>query len=147
MKDVTTRRSLELAEGVYRRGTKMDRIIVDGWARGFRKSQTRHECIQMGYPLCIVEKAIDTIWQEWDDSIYKLEQEQKMRDDIRVNGYKVVIYAEYRAGTEGDWMSSTSAGGPYTSTKSLNEDMARLISEKPEGWDLAIEFQEGEVYE
>lgn len=70
-----------------------------------------------------------------------------MVDDIRVNGYKVVISAEYRTGKEGDWMANTTAGGPYTSTKSLNEDMARLVSEKPEGWDLAIEFQDGETYE
>lgn len=68
MEQITTKRSLELAEGVYRRGTKMQVIIVDGWSRGFRKSQTRHECIQMGYPLCIVEKELDRIWQVWDDS-------------------------------------------------------------------------------
>lgn len=73
MNNITTKRSLELAEGIYRRGTKMEWIMIDGWSRGFRKSQTRHECIQMGYPLCLVEKELDRVWKRLDDQYEKFE--------------------------------------------------------------------------
>ena len=71
MKQITERRALELAAAAWRPGTKMQTIIVDGWSRGFHKSQTLHECIQAGYSKCIAEPAIDKRWKQMDDEYAK----------------------------------------------------------------------------
>lgn len=77
MKQITERRSLELAAAAWMPGTKMQTIIVDGWSRGFRKSQTLHECIQAGYSACIAGPAIDTRWAVMDAEIEALMEREK----------------------------------------------------------------------
>lgn len=77
MKQITEPRSLELAAAAWRPGTKMQTIIVDGWSRGFHKSQTLHECIQAGYSACIAEPAIDQRWAMMDAEIKALEAREK----------------------------------------------------------------------
>lgn len=77
MKETTELRSLELAAKSWRPGTKMQTIIVDGWSRGFHKSQTLHECIQAGYSKCIAEPAIDQRWAMMDEEIKALEEHEK----------------------------------------------------------------------
>lgn len=77
MKQITERRSLELAAAAWRPGTKMQVIIVDGWSRGFHKSQTLHECIQAGYSKCIAEPAIDQRWGMMDAEIKALEARER----------------------------------------------------------------------
>lgn len=77
MKPITERRSLELAAAAWRPGTKMQTIIVDGWSRGFHKSQTLHECIQAGYSACIATPAIDQRWGQMDAEIKALEERER----------------------------------------------------------------------
>lgn len=77
MKQITEPRSLELAAAAWRPGTKMQVIIVDGWSRGFHKSQTLHECIQAGYSKCIAEPAIDQRWGMMDAEIKALEARER----------------------------------------------------------------------
>lgn len=77
MKQITELRSLELAAKSWRPGTKMQTIIVDGWSRGFHKSQTLHECIQAGYSKCIAEPAIDQRWGMMDAEIKALEARER----------------------------------------------------------------------
>lgn len=66
-----------------------------------------------------------------------------MKDYIECNGHQVVISAEYKMLTSG-WITSMFCGGPYHSMTELSNDMSRLISEKPEGFDLIIDFQDYE---
>lgn len=75
MKPITERRSLQLAAAAWPPGVKMQTIIVDGWSRGFHRSQTLHECIQAGYSSCIAEPAIEKRWGQMDAEYARHEAE------------------------------------------------------------------------
>jgi hypothetical protein len=77
MNTITPARSLQLAAAAWRPGTKMKTIIVDGWARGFAKEQTLHECIQAGYSACIAQPAIDKRWSTMDAEYAKHAEESR----------------------------------------------------------------------
>lgn len=104
MKQITERRSLELAAAAWRPGTKMQTIIVDGWSRGFHKSQTLHECIQAGYSKCIAEPAIDQRWGQMDAEIKALEERERLerldklaKEDLRSPQDKASAIERYEA--------------------------------------------------
>lgn len=63
-----------------------------------------------------------------------------MKDCMECNGHQVIISAEYKMLTSG-WITSMFCGD-YHSMTELSNDMPRLISEKPEGFDLIIDFQD-----
>lgn len=70
--------SLKLAERAFTRGTPLNTIIIDGWSRGLTFQQTRDECLQMGFALCVAEPQIHRIWQREDEAL--AEYERKMRE-------------------------------------------------------------------
>lgn len=78
MKEISTKDSLRLAETAFRRGVPLKAIVIDCWSRGIHIEQCRHECIQMGYSLCIAEKEIARIWKWWDDAVLESMKAEQM---------------------------------------------------------------------
>lgn len=58
--------SLKLAERSFHRGVSLHAIITDGWSRGLTFQQTRDECLQMGFALCVAEPRIHQMWARMD---------------------------------------------------------------------------------
>lgn len=51
---------------VYRRYTKLQYILEDGWSRGFEPEQTLQEASAAGYARCVVEPILQPTWDRLD---------------------------------------------------------------------------------
>ena len=51
---------------VYRRHTKLQYILEDGWSRGFEPEQTLQEASAAGYARCVVKPLLQITWDRLD---------------------------------------------------------------------------------
>lgn len=49
----------------YVEGTTLEKILLDGWSRGFEVQQTVDECNEMGHN--VDTKLVEACWQVLDD--------------------------------------------------------------------------------
>ena len=67
---------------MYKRHTRLQTILEDGFYMGFQPSQTVSEAMHAGYAMCVVVPALNTTWQ-------RLEQEMdayftKLKSEVSV---------------------------------------------------------------
>lgn len=101
---ITATRSLKLAETSFHRGVPLHSILVDGWSRGLHPEQVQHECIQMGYALCVAEPERLKVWARLDHELAEYEKTQVLNynptafDVLQAYGYTLSYTDE--CGTE-----------------------------------------------
>lgn len=54
---------------VYKRHTKLNSILLDGWSMGFQPEQTLREASAAGYALCVVEPQLNAYWGRLDAEV------------------------------------------------------------------------------